>query len=343
MMKGSAGILGTGAYLPERLLTNEELARSFDVTPEWIFQRTGIRLRHIVSPGQSCADLAIEAARQALENAAVAPDEIDAVILSCSSIASIGPGLAPGLQQAIGTSRAVCFDITAACSGFVLGLVTGCHSILSGLFKKVLVIGSEVMSHVVNPHDLKTVILFGDGAGAVVLGAVPQGYGLLASDLGTDGSGFDTARLDKNTNVQGCLGLAREMQADHPPHTHGYIKMDGQAVFAFAMRVLGESALRLLDKAGLTMEDLDFLIPHQANRRIVQAAVNLLDLPEEKIIENIEYRGNTSTASIPIALHEAMEEGKIGHDSLIAMVGFGAGLSWGSCLLRMYSDQGRKQ
>ncbi len=339
MMKGSVGILGTGAYLPEGLLTNEELARRFEVTPEWIFQRTGISRRHIVSPGQNCADLAIEAARQALKNAAVAPEEIDAVILSSSSIASIGGGLAPGLQQAIGTSRAVCFDLTAACSGFVFGLVMSCHAILSGLFKKVLVIGSEVMSDVLDPHDLKTAILFGDGAGAVVLGAVPEGYGLLASDLGTDGSGFDCARIDMIGNVNNCAGLAQEMPSDRLPN----VVMDGQAVFAFAMRVLGESALRLLDKAGLTMEDLDFLIPHQANQRIVQAAVNLLDLPEEKIIENIENIGNTSTASIPIALHEAIEEGRIGHDSLIAMVGFGAGLSWGSCLLRLYLDQGRNQ
>lgn len=330
------GILGSGAYLPERVLTNEELAQQFGVTPDWIFERTGIRERRIVSQGQACSHLAIAAARQAFENAAVLPDEIDLIILATSNGDAISPAASTLVQHDLGATRAACYDLSAACSGFVYALITGCHLIHSGLFGKVLVIGSEVMSRLMQ-HDRNTNILFGDGAGAVVLGAVPEGYGLLeAMDMGTDGSRFDIAFIPKPVRCNWFEGPGT------PAQPLG-IRMDGQAVFAFGMRVIGKSIQRLLSKAGLTMDDIDLLIPHQANQRIISAAALLLDLPEEKIIQNIEHYGNTSAASIPIALHQALENRRVRHGNLVALVGFGAGLSWGSCLLRWYSPGGNQK
>ena len=329
-MTGGAGILGTGAYLPEELLTNEELAERFSVTPDWIFERTGIRQRHIAAPEQACSDLAILAARQALANAATIPDELGLIIVATATGDVIAPATAALVQRALGSSRAVCFDLSAACTGFVYALVTGCHLISSGLFDKILVVGAEVMSRLVDPDDLNTAILFGDGAGAAVLGTVPGGCGLLATDMGTDGSMFAAAY------IPGGGSRIRHTQKTLRDGLQ-YIRVDGHAVFGFGMRVMGDSLLRLLARAGLMVKDIDLFIPHQANQRIVQAAADRLDLPMEKIIQNIEHCGNTSAASIPVALHEALEGGRITRGSLVAMVGFGGGLGWGSCLLRWHT------
>jgi 3-oxoacyl-[acyl-carrier-protein] synthase III len=324
-----AGILGTGVYLPKQILTNEELAERFGVTPDWIFQRTGIRQRHVVAPQQTCSDLAIAAARQALENSKTLPEEIGLIILATTMGDAVTPATAALVQHALGASRTACYDVSAGCSGFVYALVTGCHLVRSNLCEKILVIGSEVVTRLVNPDDLNTSILFGDGAGAAVLGAVPEGYGLLAADMGTDGSLFHSLYVPRSANP---IERAHEMRAEGSQ----YVQMDGRAVFAFGMQVLGDSTLRLLAKKELEVGDIDLIIPHQANYRIIQAAANLLDLPMEKIMQNIEHCGNTAVASIAIALHEALEGGRIARDSLVALVGFGGGLSWGSGLFRWY-------
>lgn len=327
----AAGIVGTGAYLPEQVLGNEELAERFGLTPEWILERTGIRQRHIAAPGQACSDLAIAAGRQALENAATLPEEIGLVIVATSTGDCRAPATAAIVQAALGIPNALCFDLSAACSGFVYGLTVACSLVVSGECGKALVIGAEVMSRVVDPADLNTAILFGDGAGAVVVGPVAEGFGLLATDAGSDGSEHALVSIP---------GGGSRMTAVPGKPSGGmlFLQMDGVHLFMFAMRVLGDSALRVIKNAGLSPEDIDLFIPHQANLRIIEAAAGRLDLPMEKTVLHLEHCGNTSAASIPIALHEAVRNGCIGPGDRVVMTGFGAGLSWGSCLLRWHSD-----
>ncbi|MDP2849237.1 MAG: beta-ketoacyl-ACP synthase III [Humidesulfovibrio sp.] len=325
----AAGIIGTGAYLPEGVLTNEELSRRLAVTPEWIFQQTGIAVRRIAPAGLLSSGMAVEAGRQALEQAGTAPEEIGLIIMASSTPDAGGPATAALIQQALHIPQAMCFDLSAGCSGFVYALATACHLVSSGFCAKALVIGADKFSRVVDPDDTATAILFGDGAGAVVVGQVPDGCGLLASDMGCDGSRFEAVWLP------GPEG-SRPVPAGSTVKPGPFVHMDGYQVFRFSMRVIGESVGRVLDRTGLTMADVDLLIPHQANRRIVEAAARRLNLPMEKVILDMEDCGNTSAASIPIALHHAVERGRIPPGSLFLLAGFGAGLSWGSCLLRWY-------
>ena len=321
----AAGIVGTGVYLPEQLLGNEELAERFGLTPEWILERTGIRQRHIAVPGQACSDLAIVAGRQALENAATLPGEIGLVIVATSTGDCRAPATAAIVQAALGIPNALCFDLSAACSGFVYGVTVACSLVMSGECDKALVIGAEVMSRVVDQADLNTAILFGDGAGAVVVGPVADGYGLLATDAGSDGSEYALVSIPGGGSRMTGGGMQ-------------FLQMDGVHLFMFAMRVLGDSALRVIKNACLLPEDIDLFIPHQANLRIIEAAAGRLNLPMEKTVLHLEHCGNTSAASIPIALHEAVLSGRIRPGDRVVMTGFGAGLSWGSCLLRWHSD-----
>ncbi len=318
----AAGIVGTGSYLPEQVLDNGELARRFGLTPEWILERTGIWERRIAAPGQACSDLAIAAAREALENAKTRAPEIDLLIVATSTGDCRAPATAALVQAGLGITEALCFDLSAACTGFLYGLTVACGQIASGGSGKALVIGSEVMSRVVDPMDLNTAILFGDGAGAVVVGPAAEGYGLLATDAGSDGS--------EHALVSIPGGGSRLTAAP----SDAFLQMDGVQLFMFAMRVLGDSALRVIRKGGLSPEDIDLFIPHQANMRIIEAAAGRLNLPLEKTVMNLEHCGNTSAASIPIALHETVRNGRIGSGDRVVMTGFGAGLSWGSVLLR---------
>jgi len=329
----AAGIVGSGAYLPEQRLTNEELAARLEVSTDWIYNRTGIHSRRIVAPEQACSDLAIEAARRAMADAGAAPEEIGMVIVATSTGNYPTPSTAALVQHALGIPAAACFDLSAACSGFVYGVVLGCNAVSCGFCRKVLVVGAEVLSHVVNPMDKDSVILFGDGAGAVVVGAVPEGYGLLATDVGTTGSDHTAvlipaggSRLPASPET-----LAEQLQ---------YLRMDGNQVFMFAMRVLGNSALRVIEAGGLTVHEIDLFIPHQANRRIIEAAAGRLELPMDKIVINLEQYGNTSAATIPIALYEARAAGRIHHGDRLVLTGFGGGLSWGSTLVRWYAPGG---
>lgn len=329
-MNMAAGILGSGAYLPDSILTNQELAGRFGVTPDWIYDRTGIRNRRIAAPEQACSDLAIAAARQALAASGTTPDEIGMVIVATSTGDYRMPATAAIVQGALEIPAAACFDLSAACSGFVYGLTVGCHAVACGFCPKVLLIGAEVLSQVAAPADCDSAILFGDGAGAVVIGAVPDSYGLLATDVGNIGSEHGAIVIPAGGSR---LPSSQETLVDQLQ----YVRMDGQQIFMFAMRVLGNSAMRVIQKAGLSLEEIDLFIPHQANRRIIEAAAGRLDLPMDRMVIDLEQCGNTSAASIPLALHNALGQGRIRHGDRLVLTGFGGGVSWGSALVRWHS------
>jgi len=326
----NAGIIGLGTYLPEQLLTNQMLAERFAVTPEWIFERSGIRQRHIAAPDQACSDMAIAAARQALENTGTAPDEIGMVLVATSTGDYITPATAPIVQGALDIPEALCADLSAACSGFVYGLILGCNAIKSGFCKKVLLICSEVISRVTNPDDCDTAILFGDGAAAVVLGEVPPGFGLLATDTGSYGTEHQAILIPAG-------GSRNPASAETVQARQHYTRMDGNQVFMFAMRALGDSAMRALKRGAVSLEEISLVVPHQANRRIIEAAARRMGIPMEKMAVNLETVGNTSSASIPLALHDALSQGKINHGDHLVLTGFGGGVSWGSALIRWHS------
>ena len=325
----SVGIIGLGHYAPKKTLTNSDLEKTLGISAEKILQLSGITQRHIAAPEEAASDLAVEAARLALAHAGLESGEIDLIIVTTLTPDCYGPPTAAAVQAQLQANRAAAFDLSVACSGFVYGLVVGCQMIKSDLYRKVLVISSEVLSRVTDYQDPDTAILFGDGAGAVVLGEVPTGYGLLGADLGVDGSGFDTikvpaggSRLPTSTET-----LAKRLH---------YTKMNGARVFMFAMRMLGDSVKRSLAAAGLGAGDIDLMVPHQANRRIIEAAALRVDLPLEKTAINIDRYGNTSSASIPIALSEAVAAGRIRRGDRVVLIGFGAGLAWASCVLKWH-------
>jgi 3-oxoacyl-[acyl-carrier-protein] synthase-3 len=306
------------------------LAQRFAVSTEWIFERSGIHTRRIAASGQACSDLAIAAGRHALADAGTAPEEIGMVIVATSTGDYPTPATAALVQHALGIPSAVCFDLSAACTGFVYGLVLGCHAVSCGFTGKVLLIGAETLSRIVNPADRDSAILFGDGAAAVVIGSVPEEFGLLATDVGTLGSEYAAVMIPAGGSrlPTSAATLAEQLQ---------YLRMDGNRIFMLAMRALGDSVLRVIDKGGLSLADIRLIIPHQANRRIIEAAAGRLDLPLEKMVLNLEHCGNTSAASIPMALHDALAAGRIEHGDRLVLTGFGGGVSWGSTLLRWHS------
>ncbi len=325
----AAGIIGLGSYLPASVLTNDELARRFGVTPQWIFERTGIRQRHVVAADERCSDLAIEAARRALADAQTSPDALDLIILATSTPDQPSPASAARVQHALGATRAGSFDLSAACSGFMYALTLACQLVDSGLHERILVVAAEVSSRVVDANDRDTAILFGDGAGAVVVGKQPPGYGLIASDLGSDGALYD------------AVGANYGDGGDHGDHAgRPVMHMDGWQVFGFAMRVIGDSMRRLAQHAGIALAEIDLFVPHQANLRIIEAGARRIDLPLEKTVVSIESHGNTSAASIPLALGEARDAGRIADGDLVALVSFGGGLAWASGLIRWHGGQG---
>ncbi|MEN6439959.1 MAG: beta-ketoacyl-ACP synthase III [Syntrophobacter sp.] len=323
------GIIGLGHYVPETILTNEELGERLGKTAESILQRTGIRERRIAGPEEATSEMAAVAAGLALNQAGVDAGEIDLIILAtCSPDGGIAP-TAAAVQTLIKAGKAPSFDLGAGCSGFVYALVMACQAISSGLYRKVLVIGSDTMSRVVDWTDPRTAILFGDGAGAAVLAEVPEGYGLLGVDLGADGSGYGSLLTPAG-------GSRLPATAETVANGLHYLHMDGQSVFAFATRTLGDSIKRVLDRAGLDPGAVDLFAPHQANIRIIKAAARRINLPMEKVLTNIDRYGNTSSASIPIALSEAAAGGRMKRGDTMVLVGFGAGLTWGSCVMKWF-------
>ncbi len=323
------GIIGLGSYLPERVLTNKELEKVMDTSDEWIVERTGIRERRIAAENEAASDLATKAAYKALEDAKVSADEIDLIIVATITPDMSFPSVACLVQDNIKATHAAAFDITAACAGFVYALVMGSQFIETGVYRKVLVIGSEVFSKMMDWTDRNTGMLFGDGAGAAVLGEVPGGYGILGVDLGADGSGGGLLKLPAG-------GSRQPTSEETIANRLHFIHMNGSEVFKFAVRIMGETTQKCLENAHISANDIDYLVPHQANIRIIQSAAKRLGMPMEKVVVNVDKYGNTSAASIPIAMDEAVKSGNIKHGDIVALAGFGAGLTWASCILKWF-------
>ncbi len=330
--KNSAGILGMGYCVPERHLTNFDLEKMVETSNEWIVERTGIQERRIVSPEEATSDLAFKAAQEALERAHVKAEELDLIIVATISSDRIIPSTACVLQDRLGAKNAAAFDLVAACSGFVYGSVVASQFIETGAYDKILVIGAETLSRLVNWQDRNTCVLFGDGAGAAVYGKVEDGYGMLSFDLGADGSGGDSLDIPAG----GSRLPASEKTVQDKLH---YLHMNGKEVFKFSITVMGETVERSLKRANLQLADLDWLVPHQANIRIIQSGSKRLSLPMDNIIVNLNKYGNTSAASVPIALAEAAQQGTFKKGDIIALAGFGAGLTWGSCIIKWTGEK----
>jgi len=320
------GILGTGMYVPERILTNHDLEKMVDTNDEWTVTRTGIRERRIAADDQATSDLAYEAAVRALEAAKLAPEDLDLIIVATITPDMFFPSTACILQDKLGARKAAAFDLSAACSGFIYSLATATGMLKSGLYRNALVVGAECLSRITDYADRNTCILFGDGAGAVVLGEVPEGRGFRSFELGADGSGGPLLNLAGGGSRMPASAETVESKAH-------FIHMAGNEVFKFAVRIMGSAAEEALRKAGLDKKDVDLLVPHQANIRIIQAALSRLELPEEKCMINLDRYGNASAASIPIALAEAVGQGRIREGDCLVLVGFGGGLTWGASVL----------
>ncbi len=322
-----ACVAGWGKYVPARVVTNIELSRTLDTSDEWIRSRTGIAERRVAAPDEATASMAIIAGRHALAVAGTAAEDVDCVLVATCTPDQPMPATANLVQAGLGATRAGACDINAVCSGFVYALAMADSSIRSGLFRTVLVIGAETFSRIVDWTDRSTCVLFGDGAGALLLRATDEEYGLLATTVGSDGSRADllTVPAGGSRLPATCSTLQDRLHM---------IRMDGREVFRFAVSVLPRITEQVVAAAGWTLDDLDLFVAHQANVRIIQSAARTLGLPDEKVYVNVQRYGNTSAASIPIALCEAQEEGRLHDGSAVVVAGFGSGLSWAASALR---------
>lgn len=317
-------IRGTGHYLPARIVPNSEFEATLDTTDEWIRDRTGIERRHFAAEGEFTSDLAIAAARAALDRAGMQPDEIDAIVVATSTPDLTFPAVATMVQAGLGMTRGFAYDVQAVCAGFVFALSNADGLIRSGQADRVLVIGAETFSRIMDWTDRGTCVLFGDGAGAVILEAAegegtPQDRGVLSTDLNSDGTLRDLLYVDGGVSRTG---------------TAGFLRMQGNLVFRHAVEKLAATAHRALDKAGLTPADVDWLVPHQANLRIITATAQKMQLPMDKVILTVADHGNTSAASIPLALSVADGEGRFARGDVVVIEAIGGGMSWGSVVLR---------
>lgn len=308
----NAGIIGLGKYVPEKIVTNFDLEKIIDTNDEWIRTRTGIEERRIAGEDENTSDLAYEAAKNALENAQISADQIGLILVATVTPDRGFPSVACQLQEKLGAINAAAMDLSAACAGFMYGLTTAKQFVESKSYQYILVVGAEKLSKITDWTDRNTAVLFGDGACAAVVGEVSEGRGILSFELGADGTGGKHLHLNDQSAIA----------------------MNGREVFKFAVRQMGESAVSVLEKAGLSKEDVDFLIPHQANIRIMESARERLELPEEKLSKRIHKYGNTSSASIGLALADELEDGKIKDDDIIVLVGFGGGLTWGAAVIK---------
>ena len=317
--------------VPDRVLTNADLEKLVETNDEWIMSRTGIRERRICSPEETSSTLGSRAARQALADAGVRPDELELIICATATGDYIWPSTACVIQSEIGAGRCTAYDLSAACSGFVFGLATATGFIKSGLMKRVLVIGVDTLTKQLNWEDRGTCILFGDGAAAAVVGPCAPGEGILATSMGSDGTGVEQI-------IMPAGGTKMPVTAEVIEKKLNCIHMKGAEVFKFAVKIMGDACVDALNRAGLTSADVDLFIPHQANIRIIKAAADRMNLPPEKVFVNVDRYGNTSAASIGIAMREALDQGRIKRGSVIVTVGFGAGLTWGANVIRWSRD-----
>jgi len=322
----NVGIIGVGEYLPEKILTNKDLEKMVDTSDEWITTRTGIKERRIASPTEATSDLAYMAAKQALRDAKLKPLEVDMIIVATITPDMQFPSTASFVQAKLGAKNAFCFDVSAACSGFVYGMVIAKQFIANGTIRNAVVIGSELLSRITDWQDRSTCVLFGDGAGAAVLAEVPSG-GILSTYLGTDGSKTELLMLPAG----GSRTPASHKTIDDRLH---YLKMEGNELFKLAVKLMLESAQVAIKRAGLEPKDIDLVIPHQANARIIMAMAKRIGIADEKVYLNIEKYGNMSSASLIVALCDAVKEGRVKKGDKILLDAFGAGLVWGASVIQ---------
>ncbi len=320
-----ARIRGWGIALPDDVITNADLQARLDTTDEWIVERTGIRERRKASASESTASLATEAATKAIKSAGLSPADIDLLIVATATPEQLIPHTGAHVGESLGLACGS-FDLNAACAGFVYASVVGSALLNTGM-SNVLVVGAETLSRIVDQHDRGTAVLFGDGAGAAVWSLGDPDYGLLSFDLGCDGSAADILQIPAG-------GSRLPTSAETVANNDHVVKMQGQEVFKRAVRAIGESAIATLANANTTIDAVDWFVPHQANIRIIETAANRIGIPMERVIVNIDKYGNTSTASIPLALFEAVESGQIKHGDSLLVAGFGAGMTWASALIR---------
>ncbi len=326
-------IAGLGKYNPARILTNAEIEQMVETSDTWIQERTGVRERRIAADDETCSTLSYRASLQALEQAGIAPEELDLIIAATCTPDGMLPSVASLVQEQLGAHRAAAFDINATCVGFLTALATASQFIETGTYKRVLVIGAEVLSRIIDWTDRGTCVLFGDGAGAVVLEASDRG-GPLSFVLHSDGTGAK-ALYAHGPAARPSDGGTKAL-AGHPISRDAgcfYVQMDGKAIFKFAVQAMEQATREALASAGLTVNDIDLLVPHQANLRIIDATAKRLDLPPERTMVNVDRYGNTSAASIPMALREAFEQGRLHDGDTVVLVAFGGGLVWGAMVL----------
>lgn len=322
-----AGIIGVGSAVPDKILTNADIEKIVDTTDEWIKSRSGISERRIAEDGAAASDFATKAGEAALASAGIAATDLDLIIVATVTSDTPLPSTASIVQHRLGSARTPAFDMQAGCSGFVYALSIANGMVASGMHNNVLVIGVDMLSRVTNWEDRSTCVLFGDGAGAVVVSAVDDGDGILSFCLGSDGSGADLLTIKAGGSK---MPASAQTVADH---LH-CIEMSGREVFKFAVRIMGDAAVEALEKCGLTPADVDLFIPHQANIRIIEAAARRLELPWEKVFVNVHKYGNTSAGSIPLATDEAYRSGVLKKGDTLVLVGFGAGLTWAASTLK---------
>ena len=320
-----ASLIGWGHYAPDNVVTNDDLAEIVDTSDEWIRTRSGIRQRHFAAADEAVSHLSIAAAERALEQAGLEASELDLILIATSSPDHLTPPVSSQVQTGLGASCGA-MTLLVGCTGFVYALVTASQFIETGAYRNVLVVGAEIISKNLDMTDRTTCVLFGDGAGAVVLQASETECGVRAFELGSDGSQADAL-------IAPCPGTRQPVSQEAIDNRTHYLRMDGRAVFKFATTTMGESLRRVMGIAGIGVEDIDLFIPHQANARIIEYAANAMGLPPEKVVMNLADYGNTSAATIPIALSEALDAGRAEPGDTLAFVGFGAGLTWAACLL----------
>lgn len=321
------GITGMGSYAPPQVVTNADLEKLVDTTDEWITTRSGIKERHKAPDDMATSDLGLQAAKIALENAGVKPEEIELIIFATVSPDKILPSTACILQDKLGCVNAAAFDLMAGCTGFVYGLSVASQMVATGAYNKVLVVGADILTKLVDWEDRNTCVLFGDGGGAAVVEPVEEGYGILGHTIGAEGSGHIFIELPAGATFM----PATHQTIDDRMH---YIKMQGREVFKFAVNIMNKATRDVVEKAGITLDDIDLVIPHQANIRIIEAAAKRLKLQNGRVFSNLHKFGNTSAGTIPLALVDAMAEGKIHKGDTIILVGFGAGLTYGAMLMK---------
>jgi len=316
-------IIGTGSYLPAQVLTNADLAKTVDTSDEWIVERTGIKSRHIAAPGEKTSDLAIAAARQALNSAGVSASSVDLIVLATATPDRTFPATAARVQAALGMNNGAAFDVQAVCSGFVYGMAVADNFVSRGQAKRALVIGAETFSRILDWNDRSTCVLFGDGAGAVVLEGMTEseahGRGVLATYLRSDGRHEDLLYVDGGPSST---------------QTVGHLRMQGNQVFRHAVVNLSEAVEKVATRAGIELSEIDWLVPHQANRRILDGVAKKLNLSPERVVVTVDQHGNTSAASIPLALDVAVRDGRIRRGDLVLMEAMGGGFTWGAALVR---------